>query len=538
LGNSINISRTYNPRGWITAKTDGSVYNFSISSYANNGNVVAASDNNINGNWTYTYDEFNRLATAASNVGKGCSWAYDRFGNRLQQSPYGTGNSCPAPQYNSDGNNHMTGSGYNYDAAGNLTMDPFHSYTYDAENRLVSIDNGSAISYVYDAFDRRVRAGASDYIFDLNGHATYEVSSGIWSRGEVWAANWHLATYSGGTTNFEHTDWLNTVRARSGVTGSSSATCTSLPFGDSPNCTTFWSPIGFTGLENDYTILNHAYYRQYSNLMGRWMTPDPAGMAAVDPGNPQSWNRYAYVNNNPTNATDPLGLCGDFDSPCIDPCSGFDDPGADVPISCPTLPPIPLPPFPRGGPGGPSAPPQPQPTPIPRGQHPIGGSWPNGETLGMPHGLSPGALNLCQLFGVCNANPRFGDPFLGVDDAVEIALCAAQPEVCAAVGLTILTIYVWEHVGPTVIQNIKDASRTTEEPTYPDCSKELTKCLELKNYRQREPDCGACYRFCKNLGYWPTDKCPQRIGKNFLDEPHDMDSVMNAWLRDRSNEQQ
>ena len=427
MGNSINISRTYNPRGWITAKTDGSVYNFSISSYANNGNVVAASDNNINGNWTYTYDEFNRLATAASNVGKGCSWAYDRFGNRLQQSPYGTGNSCPAPQYNSDGNNHMTGSGYNYDAAGNLTMDPFHSYTYDAENRLVSIDNGSAISYVYDAFDRRVRAGASDYIFDLNGHATYEVSSGIWSRGEVWAANWHLATYSGGTTNFEHTDWLNTVRARSGVTGSSSATCTSLPFGDSPNCTTFWSPIGFTGLENDYTILNHAYYRQYSNLMGRWMTPDPAGMAAVDSGNPQTWNRYAYVMNNPANLIDPSGLDDEgiwvnafcqadpifcaatpaaahefcvFIGLCGDGSSGNSGGGGSA-----------------GGSSGGGAT---APTPIPSGNHPIGGSWPNGETNGIPTGFSAGGPNLCQLLGVCR-----------LDSGCDFGVCQFQSSTAA-----------------------------------------------------------------------------------------------------------
>ena len=32
-------------------------------------------------------------------------------------------------------------------------------------------------------------------------------------------------------------------------------------------------------------------------------------MAAVDPANPQTWNRYAYVNNNPTNLVDTLGLC-------------------------------------------------------------------------------------------------------------------------------------------------------------------------------------------------------------------------------------
>ena len=44
------------------------------------------------------------------------------------------------------------------------------------------------------------------------------------------------------------------------------------------------------------------------------MTPDPAGMAAANPTNPQSWNRYAYVMNNPLGYVDPLGL----QPPCDD----------------------------------------------------------------------------------------------------------------------------------------------------------------------------------------------------------------------------
>jgi RHS repeat-associated protein len=55
---------------------------------------------------------------------------------------------------------------------------------------------------------------------------------------------------------------------------------------------------------NTYHTLN----REYSPTQGRWLTPDPAGMAAVDPTNPQSWNRYAYALNNPVSFTDPLGL--------------------------------------------------------------------------------------------------------------------------------------------------------------------------------------------------------------------------------------
>lgn len=43
-------------------------------------------------------------------------------------------------------------------------------------------------------------------------------------------------------------------------------------------------------------------------MQGRWLSPDPSGLAAVDPTNPQSWNRYVYALNNPLRYTDPLGL--------------------------------------------------------------------------------------------------------------------------------------------------------------------------------------------------------------------------------------
>jgi len=50
-------------------------------------------------------------------------------------------------------------------------------------------------------------------------------------------------------------------------------------------------------------------FRRYPPAQGRWISPDPAGLGAVDISNPQTWNRYAYVANNPLNAIDPLGLC-------------------------------------------------------------------------------------------------------------------------------------------------------------------------------------------------------------------------------------
>jgi len=38
------------------------------------------------------------------------------------------------------------------------------------------------------------------------------------------------------------------------------------------------------------------------------MTPDPGGKAAAHPGDPQTWDMYAYVRNNPTTLNDPTGL--------------------------------------------------------------------------------------------------------------------------------------------------------------------------------------------------------------------------------------
>jgi RHS repeat-associated protein len=62
-----------------------------------------------------------------------------------------------------------------------------------------------------------------------------------------------------------------------------------------------------------------ALARKQHPAQGRWISPDPAGRTAVDPANPQTWNRYTYVANSPLSLTDPTGLgdpggvpsCGD-----------------------------------------------------------------------------------------------------------------------------------------------------------------------------------------------------------------------------------
>jgi RHS repeat-associated protein len=60
----------------------------------------------------------------------------------------------------------------------------------------------------------------------------------------------------------------------------------------------------FTGYERE-DELDYATFRYYKHSLGRFMTPDPVMGNVL---NPQTWNRYTYVLNNPTNMTDPTGL--------------------------------------------------------------------------------------------------------------------------------------------------------------------------------------------------------------------------------------
>lgn len=64
----------------------------------------------------------------------------------------------------------------------------------------------------------------------------------------------------------------------------------------------------FTGYGRDDEIgLDFAQARYYSYTQGRFTSPDPA-LLSVNGSNPQSWNRYAYVLNNPLLYADPSGL--------------------------------------------------------------------------------------------------------------------------------------------------------------------------------------------------------------------------------------
>jgi RHS repeat-associated protein len=78
-----------------------------------------------------------------------------------------------------------------------------------------------------------------------------------------------------------------------------------------------------TYTRDSVTGLDYAVNRYYSSQWGRFLSPDPYGGSAAT-GNPQSWNRYAYVGSDPVNSTDPSGLA--ILAP--DGPDGPDDPGS------------------------------------------------------------------------------------------------------------------------------------------------------------------------------------------------------------------
>jgi len=67
--------------------------------------------------------------------------------------------------------------------------------------------------------------------------------------------------------------------------------------------------LQFPGKERDSESGNDYFeYRYYASSMGRWVSPDPGWFLAAHLSNPQSWNMYAYVLNNPLGYVDPYGL--------------------------------------------------------------------------------------------------------------------------------------------------------------------------------------------------------------------------------------
>jgi RHS repeat-associated protein len=221
-----------------------------------------------------------------------------------------------------------------YDLAGNLIRESmtaggqtvYQQYSYDSSNRLNSYTDTSenATEYKYDALNRRIMKNwhASTYrrfVYDggklIEERDYYDnlMASYVYGAGGEILTRRHW--FGGSSTDlFYHTNSLGSVTA---VTDSAGEVKERYKY-DSYGKATFVKPdFSASGSTSYLVVANNilfsgAYYdgesgnyymwhREYDPYLGRFLQRDPLGEG-------ESLNLYAYVHNNPINATDPTGL--------------------------------------------------------------------------------------------------------------------------------------------------------------------------------------------------------------------------------------
>src|SRR6185369_14464144 len=113
--------------------------------------------------------------------------------------------------------------------------------------------------------------------------------------------------------SYYHLDAIGSVRMITGPSQNEIARYDFLPFGEQPVAGPP-STLKFTGKERDTetqvggaNALDYFGARYYQGQTGRFTSVDPVFTWAENLMDPQRWNRYAYVRNNPLRYVDPDG---------------------------------------------------------------------------------------------------------------------------------------------------------------------------------------------------------------------------------------
>ncbi|MBZ5570209.1 MAG: hypothetical protein LAN64_20510 [Acidobacteriia bacterium] len=272
---------------------------YTYSATQNNGQVTQSQDNVTGEQVAYQYDSLQRLVSA-STVGPqwGLTFTYDGFGNRRSQQV--TKGTAPAEYASYDSATNRI-NGYIHDGNGNITWLPNGTtLAYDVENRVATATVGGGVETYYYAPDgKRVYRKAADgtetmYFYGVKGERSpYQVGP---YAGQLRGTP---PVYFAGRRLGVATDRLGSVRVTSYY-----------PYGEQET-TTAEDDVRFaTYVRDGATGLDYAVNRYYSSIIGRFVSPDPYKSNTGEPGDPAdpgSWNRYAYVGNDPVNFHDLSG---------------------------------------------------------------------------------------------------------------------------------------------------------------------------------------------------------------------------------------
>jgi RHS repeat-associated protein len=287
-------------------------FNFGVQ---DNGNAASITNNiNTARSQTYTYDELNRVSTAQTTATSGTyawglSFGYDPWANLLSTNV--TQGSAYALSVTADGSNriHNAAGTFTYDAAGNLTSDPTNSsYTYNAEGELTS---AAGVTYTYDGDGDRVqKSNGKLYWFGLGTDPLSESdASGNLTNEYIFLSGARIAMLqlSSSTVNYYIADHLGSSRIVTNSSGTVLDDSDFYPFGgERPYLSSSGNNYKFTGKERDTESgLDDFAARFYTSNYGRFLSPDDSKY--VKSADPQTWNLYGYVANNPINSVDPTG---------------------------------------------------------------------------------------------------------------------------------------------------------------------------------------------------------------------------------------
>jgi RHS repeat-associated protein len=348
LGNGIQQSLIYNDRLQIEKMTwakNGNIvqrYDYTIgelnsqNQFKNNGKL-AQIDSYNGGSVTsptkqftqkFDYDAVGRLKSETEFRGDNNQQSYkqifdyDRFGNRylkVADNPSNQNPLLPTPieENNIDKakNQLVSNTGTTYDDAGNVTTDGkfrLLKYAYDANGRMYrtsSMDDVNQANSVYDASGQRVAT-------QINGVWKFFVYDAF---GKIVAEYGGTPATDEGGVKYVHQDVQGSTRAITSVSGAVKARMDYQAFGEEISANvgqrTAQGYSSSDSLRQKYALterdeasgLDHTWFRKHENRAGRWTSPDPYN-GSMSIGNPQSFNRYSYVENDPLNFVDPSGL--------------------------------------------------------------------------------------------------------------------------------------------------------------------------------------------------------------------------------------
>ena len=287
----------------------------------------------------FGYDELGRISQVQEHLGSNIGtqtykhkFNYDRFGNQYRNGNEQSGAVLPrqiTESTNATGDNgevdkktnrFTNATGIVYDEAGNVTRDTkfrAFNYRYDANGRMVRAERndvaGTVRTSVYDASGQRVATKTGDtwkiVVYDVGGKMIAEYG-GTPSQ-----------TSSG--VQYLFTDWQGSTRTITDAAGIVKGRLDYTAFGEEVGAGVGnrTSAQGYTesNVRNRYALterdettgLDHTWWRKNENKAGRWTSPDPYS-GSMNFGDPQSFNRYSYANNDPVNLIDPSGLNADY----------------------------------------------------------------------------------------------------------------------------------------------------------------------------------------------------------------------------------